>query len=98
MKYESAEMEWDMVWVDEDRRVTLAYKIAPGSPEYIPPYNRPELYDPGSGPDIEIEKATDAETGEELALSDALLREAETYIAERHQEEPFEPYEPDYER
>ncbi len=28
----------------------------PGEPEHIPPYDRPELYDPGSGPEITLER------------------------------------------
>lgn len=32
--------------------VRITYDWVAGSPEYIPPYNRPDLYDPGGGPEI----------------------------------------------
>lgn len=34
--------------------VRILYRVAFGSPEYIPPADRPDLYDPGSGPELEI--------------------------------------------
>lgn len=39
-------------------QVLVALSVTPGEPAFIPPYGRPDLYDPGSGDEVAITSVT----------------------------------------
>ena len=92
MTWEADHPEWA-----ESRSIELTYKIRAGSAEYIPPGDRPDLYDPGSAHEVELISATDVESSEILTLDDDLICAALSYITENHDfsEEPWSPFEDD---
>lgn len=68
--------------VEIDVAVGVRYTITEGTPEYIPPYSKPENYDPGSDTICEIEHVlyTFGEGGPVLDIQNLLTSEQLEYI------------------
>ena len=50
--------------------VVVRYRYTPGEPAHIPSRNRPEDYDPGSEPDVEVVDIQTANGGVEIPMKD----------------------------
>jgi len=98
MAWHEAEIEWtaDHETWDEPKLLRLEYRIQQGAPAYFAGNFADSR--PADGDEVEIGKAIEIATGQELALTDRQIEQAEEYIIEHHDwdEEPWSPFSPDH--
>ena len=77
-------IEWTADLGDEEVDCLIRYSYSPGSPRYIPPYDRPELYDEGSPAEILIDEVVRLDNGDIITLPTDEHQKAIVWIDEQH--------------